>query len=248
MQSTSVQRHHQLGTLVLFPGYMAGQAPIPSHDRNDAGWHNPQRHGNLSQIATTIVASAALLVALGTLAFNVSSRRGEQEAKVTDEHTNGLIELKLGPATEKMHSDLKEQLSPVGVQLNDLSNKMGNLSEKIVKLESRFEQLQTDQKNFSKISLGKLSLHISEAEKAGVRLDRGAVARLGNDLLEAAPPNAVDDIARLTWNVADQVMGYYSSLVTAPASGVVFKSPDKSTECLSINPMADHWIIEGLTF
>lgn len=109
---------------------MGAQAPLPS-EQNQQPLAAPvqptwwQQHGTT---ATWVGICAALLVGLANTGSNWYFRHEDNSTKSTDEHINGLIGAKLNPAV----SDITQQLK--------------DLSEKIGRLEGRFEQQDAEQK------------------------------------------------------------------------------------------------------
>jgi hypothetical protein len=249
MQATAEQRRIS-PRLIVFPNRMAAQTPIPSQPPEDQGrsGHNPVVHGSKAAIAAAIFAGLAMLGTLGTFYVNWSNRSDLKTKEQFARDVNPLIDAKLNPTKETIHNDLKEQLAPISGQLKDLNDKLGAIDVRVAKLEARFDQLQTDQKNFSKISLDKVYLEITRAEKSKTRLDPSEVAEVGQHVLAAASVDG-SSVSALAWKVVNRTLSYYSTVLPPPETGW-FTVPveNKDAECLSAQPGAHNFLLSGVVF
>lgn len=73
---------------------------------------------------------------------------------------------------------------------------------------------------------------VSVARVEGIAVDQRVVVRLATTLFEVASTSKSDG-SKLAWNVANQVLGYYSSLIKIEKSGYVMRAQDKNDECMS---------------
>lgn len=115
--------------------------------------HDPQRHGNVSQIVSAIASVLALIVS-GTSIYLVSSwRSGEKQAQVSDEHVNALIENKLQPAISTINTNTDKKLEPFGTLGADVSKLTGQVPE----LASELHGLQAKVDNLGNTILQRLA-------------------------------------------------------------------------------------------
>jgi hypothetical protein len=131
--------------VLVFRTRMSAQAPLPpSEPEQQPNWHDPQRHGNFSQIITAIIASVALLVAAGGFIFNVWSRHSDKEGQSTDEHTSVLISKQLDPAIDKVNGHIDNKVDPLSHKIDDLSDRVsrieGSMGKRLSHLENRVDQ------------------------------------------------------------------------------------------------------------
>lgn len=222
---------------------MAAQNPIPPQPAPQVAswWH---KHGTT---AAWIAIAAAVLSTAITVSSNWYFRHTDSSAKSSDEHVNALIDAKLGPANEKAHNDLKEQLAPISGQLKELSDKLGAFDGRLTKLQARFDQFLEDQKRTSKLQLDKLDIQLKTAEKTGTAIDRNTLNRIGSTLTEVAFSND-KPTATLAWEVLNHTLSYRSRTTYDVPKWTVFHIENKNTECLKVAPHADHWIIQGAAF
>jgi hypothetical protein len=87
---------------------------------------------------------------------------------------------------------------------------------------------------------------VSVARVQSVAVDQKVVARLGDNLFEAASASKSDG-SKLAWEVASQVLGYYSSLIETEKSGFVLRAQDKNQECISTE-IATHVVMRDAIF
>jgi hypothetical protein len=203
------------------------------------GFHAPT-HGNWAQWAAVIL---ALMLGVSNTALTLYFHNTEAASKTSDEHSNALIDAKLGPADEKMHNDLREQLAPISGQLKDLSEKLLALDGRIAKLEGRFDQLTEDQKRSERLQLNRLSDQITTAQRSGRKIDPQTVSALGQDLLKIAesPTNSNRELA---WKVVNATMGYYTSVVTVDLSRFWrLSNTDQAHACIDVSK-ANAWSFE----
>jgi hypothetical protein len=133
--------------VIEFPDLMAkatNTAPIG---------HDPQRHGNVSQIVSAVASILALVVS-GASVYLVSSwRSGEKQSQVSDEHVNTLIESKLQPAISAINTNTEKKLEPLGVLTADVSQLKGQVPE----LAGELHSLQTEVHNLGNTILQRLA-------------------------------------------------------------------------------------------
>ncbi len=95
-------------------------------------------------------------------------------------------------------------------------------------------QLKLDQ--ITKLQLDKVSAQISAAKASGMALDPKVVSRLGSAVLDIAKSKH-PELQNASWNVMNQLLGYYSSIITPTAQeierhGFLVRGKDQDQECI----------------
>src|ERR1700683_1845475 len=190
--------------VIAFPASMAKRKPRPDPLRGretPQGFH-PPTHGNWAQWAAVIASVFALAIGGLNTYLIWSGRNVDHQAKVTDEHVNGLISAKLNPAVQEIENNISISLNPITTTLNELNTRVS-------KLEGRFEQLDAEQKKLAKLQLDRLSSQIAAVRRSGRRFDPATVRILGDDLVSfSANPDAT--IHQSAWRVTNELLSYYS--------------------------------------
>ena len=195
MQAVKEEVSFRTAKVIVFPTRMADKAPIPPPV------FHPPTHGNWAQWAAVIL---ALVLGISNIGLTLYFHSAESATKTSDEHTNSLIDAKLGPAIKEINGNIDNKLTPIAQQLKDLIEKVG-------KLEGRFDQLDADEKRLTKLQLNKLSAQITNAQRTKRHLEPTLIAGLGNDVL-AFTNSSDQEISTLAWNTAIQLADYRTIL------------------------------------
>lgn len=91
-----------------------------------------QKHGTTAQWAAVGVALLASLAGNGILLHN---RSVDTDTKKRDEHTNVLIDAKLGPSVSKVNEHTDTKTAELGTKLDHLSDRIGGLSDRVSTIE-----------------------------------------------------------------------------------------------------------------
>jgi hypothetical protein len=221
-------------------GYHVGLAapaiPPPEDPESRAGFH-PPTHGNWAQWAAVVL---ALVVGGSNIVLTLYFHSTEAATKTSDDHTNILIDAKLGPAIKEINGNTDAKLAPMVQQLKDLA-------EKVAKLEGRFDQLTEDQKRLARLQLQDFSQQITTAEQTGKKIDPKTVSAVGQDLLRLSE-SPINPEGNLAWRVINKTTGYYTSVIEVDLSGFFAISyTDQKAECIDVS-RADAWLIKDALF
>jgi hypothetical protein len=222
---------------------MGAQAPLPpeplqqplSAPVQPTWW---QRHGTT---ASWIALFFSALTVLG-LFVNIYLTVSANSAKKTDEHTNGLIDAKLGLTIKDLNQSIDKKLEPGSNKLEHLSEDINRLSDRVARLEGpngRISKLET--RTNQQISLARImdpdrSLRMIKAELQ--------VARASGKLLPVSDVedyrNAVQAFSvssREYWATVAAIINYQSwlnqvrggapdpAVVSGPCGGEVTNTP-----------------------
>ena len=114
-------------------------APVPAAP---SCW---QRHGTTAAWVALLISGAALLT---TWHF----RNVDRSEKISDAHTNDLIDAKLNPAVEKINGNVDRKLDAINIQLQAINRALGQVQ-------------------------GKLGIFASNQKKFDARQERGSVSQ-----------------------------------------------------------------------
>jgi len=103
--------------------------PMPEPINTAPSGHDPQKHGNTAQIVSAIGTIFAILLSALNMYLFFSSRSGDKQAQISDEHVNTLIENKLRPAITGITADTEKKLEPLGALTADVSKLNGQVPE-----------------------------------------------------------------------------------------------------------------------
>jgi hypothetical protein len=189
----------------------------------------------------TIVVTAS--IGIGSIATNVHFRAVDSTAKISDEHIKLLIGEQLNSATEKVHADIKEQLSPILDQLKTLSE----LKDRVTRLEARFDQLAADQKIATKLQLDRLDIQLNTADKKGVTIDNRTLNDIGSALIQVTSSSDRSN-ANLAWKVLNHTLSYRSTIAHDLPRWPVVRTENIDAECLAPAARANGWLFDGIEF
>jgi hypothetical protein len=137
-------------------------------------------------------------IAIVSLVLNFWFQHTASQSQATEDHVNVLIEKKLTPAVK------------------GIADQLSGLTEKIGKLEGRFDQLDSEQKKATKLQLNKLSAQIAILQKTKTKIDQQTVAQLGEGVLGFVSSSDAK-VSELAWDTATRLANYRTTLNQAAA-------------------------------
>jgi hypothetical protein len=110
----------------LIPKYMGRRTTLPprSNEQVSGVGYVPQTHGNWAQWAAPAV---ALLIGIVSVSLMVYFRIENIKARVSDDHTNVLIDAKLNPLMDKVNDGIDQKLLSLNSKVDDLAQRIASI-------------------------------------------------------------------------------------------------------------------------
>jgi hypothetical protein len=118
-------------------------APVPAAP---SWW---QRHDTTAAWVAILFSFAALLISGAALLTTWHFRNMDRSEKISDAHTNDLIDAKLNPAVEKVNGNVDRKLDAINIQLQAMNRALGQVQEKLGIFASNQKKFDSRQKRGS---------------------------------------------------------------------------------------------------
>jgi hypothetical protein len=157
--------------LIVFPGCMAAQNPIPLEGQQgqERSGHDPAVHGSKAAIAAAIFAGLAMIGTFATAYVNWSNRSDQKTHQANadaDAHSNSLIDAKVSLAAKAVNDHTDQKIGDLSNQIHALDVRIARLEGPLASRVSTLEQRAEQQASLAKLVLGDLQRSLNTTDRS----------------------------------------------------------------------------------
>ncbi len=122
----------------------------------------------------------------------------------------------------------------INSKLGPVDTKLGDLIQRVSKIEGKLDVLTVDQKRITRLQLNKLSAQISAAQRSKTKIDPQVIAVMAKDVVSLSSSND-PVISDLAWKLANQLLTYRSFLAVSQAPKISLTKPVRAPFHFEVN-------------